>query len=84
MNIAPFHLPWAANKKRKLALVASRASSGSGIGFAGPQAARPPRLASEPHEVGSVRARSADRPPLGGTAPSGGSEPHEVGSVGAP
>ena len=25
----------------------------------------------------------ADRPPLGGTAPSGGSEPHEVGSVGA-
>ena len=24
----------------------------------------------------------ADRPPLGGTAPSGGSEPHEVGSVG--
>ena len=27
--------------------------------------------------------RPADRPPLGGTAPSGGSEPHEVGSVGA-
>jgi fused signal recognition particle receptor len=38
---------------------------------------------SDVREAKSVGASSADRPPLGGAAPSGGSEPHEVGSVGA-
>jgi N-succinyldiaminopimelate aminotransferase len=35
----------------------------------------------DPGKPGATR--PADRPPLGGTAPSGGSEPHEVRSVGA-
>ena len=35
----------------------------------------------DPGKLGATR--PADRPPLGGTAPSRGSEPHEVGSVGA-
>ena len=42
MNIAPT-LRWAANNKQARVLGSSRASSGRGTGFAGPQAGRPPR-----------------------------------------